>query len=81
MLTLSGLTNLSIEALLTRPEDEGFDRTRLDSTKDGQDSLGLTIAGLGTKNGGLILVGQEDLKKGGMVCNIAEEEFHKVFGD
>ncbi len=63
-----------IEDLLTEKESEVFDRTL-----GGQDNLGNKIAGLGTKNGGLILVGQRDLKHGGQIEGINEVQFQSDF--
>ncbi len=59
-----------IEGLLKVKESEVFDRTL-----GGQENLGKKIAGLGTKNGGLLLVGQEDLKRGGQIIGIDEVRF------
>jgi len=70
------LSDLVIEELLKRPEDEAFDRTL-----GGQENIGRKIAGFGTKNGGLLLVGQDDLAKSGEVQGIVEEEFQKEFGN
>ena len=67
------LYELPIEELLRWKEDEFFDRT-----EGGQDNLGQMIAGFGTKNGGFLLVGQRDLKKGGEVLGIGED-FQKEF--
>lgn len=61
---------VELAVLLKRPEDETFDRTI-----GGHDSLGKEIAGLATRNGGVILVGQYDLKEGGAVKGVDENEF------
>ncbi|MBI2445676.1 hypothetical protein HYV43_04775 [Candidatus Micrarchaeota archaeon] len=50
-----------------------------DRTVGGQDSIGRKIAGFGTKNGGILLIGQQDFKHGGKVVGIAEEDFHTQF--
>lgn len=60
--------------LLRRPEDETFDRTR-----GGQDNIGKKIAAFATKNGGLLLIGQEDLKKGGQILGIDLDQFQQEF--
>ncbi len=64
---------LPIEELIKHKEDETFDRT-----ESGQDSIGKKIAGFGTKNGGVLLVGQKDFKNGGEVLGI-NKEFHREF--
>jgi len=67
---------LNLEELLSIPENERFDRTL-----GGQDSIGKAIAALGTKNGGLLLVGQDDLKKGGQLKGLPDnfqEEFRNA---
>lgn len=63
-------TPISVEYLLTRTEDEEFDRTL-----KGQNNIGETIAAFGTSHGGILLVGQDDLKRGGEVKGINETEF------
>ena len=65
---------MDLDELLKRSEDELFDRTR-----GGQDNIGETIAAFGTKNGGLILVGQDDLKSGGKLLGISERDFQNEF--
>ncbi len=65
--------DLPIGKLLLRKEDEFFDRT-----EGGQENMGITIASLGTKNGGVLVVGQKDLKKGGEVVGI-EQDFNREF--
>ena len=70
------LSGIKIEALLKQPEDEVFDRTR-----GGQDNIGRKIAGFGTKNGGILLVGQEDIDKGGEIVGINEDEFQENFNN
>lgn len=70
------LKDIVINELLKRPENETFDRTL-----GGQDNLGKKVAGFGTKNGGILLVGQQDLKDGGKILGISEDEFHKEFGN
>ncbi len=70
------LDEINVTDMLKRLEDESFDRTL-----GGQDSLGKKIAGFATKNGGILLVGQDDLNKGGKVIGIVEEEFQKEFGN
>jgi len=72
--TVPEFDEISIEELLKYPEDELFDRT-----SGGQENIGKAIAGFGTKNGGLLLVGQVDLKHGGQVVGINEEDFQKEF--
>src|SRR3989344_8346788 len=62
-----------VEELLKRKEDEFFDRT-----EGGQDNMGITIASLGTKNGGVLVVGQKDLNKGGEITGI-EDDFNREF--
>lgn len=69
-------TTEEIAALLKRVEDETFDRTR-----GGQDNIGKTIAAFATMEGGLLLVGQDDLKNGGAIVGIVEEDFHKEFSN
>jgi ATP-dependent DNA helicase RecG len=59
---------VNIEDLLKRQEDEYFDRTQ-----GGQDNIGKAIAAFGTKNGGVLLIGQEDFKHGGRVHGIGDE--------
>jgi len=63
-----------IKNILSVKECERFDRTR-----GGQDNIGKTIAGFGTKNGGLLLVGQDDLDKGGNIIGITESTFQTDF--
>ena len=63
-----------LEELFTRMEDEQFDRTL-----GTQDSLGKKIASFGTKNGGLLLVGQDDLKKGGTRLGILQSQFQEDY--
>lgn len=65
---------IDLEELLKREEDEAFDRTT-----GGQENIGKAIAAFGTKNGGLLLVGQNDFKHGGEVVGIIEEEFQREF--
>ncbi len=65
-----------IAALLKRVEDETFDRTR-----GGRDNLGITIAAFATVDGGMLLVGQDDLKNGGAIIGIFEEDFQKEFSN
>ena len=67
------LYDLPVEKLLIRDEDESFDRT-----EGGQDNIGSKIASFGTKNGGVLIVGQRDLKKGGEVVGITED-FQREF--
>lgn len=71
--TCETIYDLPIEKLLSRKEDEFFDRT-----EGGQDNMGVTIASLGTKNGGVLVVGQKDLSKGGEIIGI-ENDFNKEF--
>src|SRR3989344_8821989 len=71
--TCEAIYDLPIEKLLLRKEDEFFDRT-----EGGQDNMGVTIASLGTKNGGVLVVGQKDLNKGGEIIGI-EEDFNREF--
>src|SRR3989344_5504394 len=70
---LDKMYELSVEELLKHKEDEIFDRT-----EGGQDIIGKKIAGFGTKNGGILLVGQKDFKNDGIVLGI-NPEFHKEF--
>ena len=70
---LETLYDLPVEKLLLHKEDEFFDRT-----EGGQESLGIKIASFGTKNGGILVVGQRDLKKGGEVVGI-EQDYHREF--
>ncbi|MBS3099285.1 putative DNA binding domain-containing protein [Candidatus Pacearchaeota archaeon] len=65
--------DLPIGKLLLHKEDEFFDRT-----EGGQENIGITIASFGTKNGGVLVVGQKDLKRGGEVVGI-EEDFNREF--
>jgi len=62
---LDRMYELPIEELVEHKEDETFDRT-----EGGQDAIGKKIAGFGTKNGGILLVGQTDFKNGGEVIGI-----------
>jgi ATP-dependent DNA helicase RecG len=62
------INDIDIKSLLNRDEDETFDRT-----VGGQDSIGRKIAGFGTKHGGILLVGQEDLYKGGEVVGLDDK--------
>ena len=62
------INDIGIKSLLNRDEDETFDRT-----VGGQDSIGRKIAGFGTKHGGILLVGQEDLYKGGEVVGLDDK--------
>ena len=70
---LDSMYELPLEELLKHKEDETFDRT-----EGGQDTLGKKIAGFGTKNGGILLVGQKDFKNGGEILGI-NEEFQQEF--
>ena len=70
---LETLYGLSVEKLLVHKEDEFFDRT-----EGGQESLGIKIASFGTKNGGVLVVGQRDLRKGGEIIGVSEE-FQREF--
>ena len=63
-----------VEELLKVKESEIFDRTT-----GGQENIGKKIAGFGTKNGGLLLVGQRDLSEGGEVEGIDEVQFQSDF--
>lgn len=63
-----------LDKLLKVKESEKFDRTA-----GGQDNIGKKIAGFGTKNGGLLLVGQRDLRESGKVEGIDEVQFHSDF--
>ncbi len=71
--SLEKLYEAPIEELLSRKEDEIFDRT-----EGGQENLGIKIASFGTKNGGILFVGQKDLKNGGDVLGI-NKNFQKEF--
>ncbi len=64
------------EELLRAKEGETFDRTI-----GGQESIGKKIAGFGTKNGGLLLVGQRDLREGGEIEGIDEVQFQRDFSN
>ncbi|MBI4173346.1 MAG: hypothetical protein HY519_01370 [Candidatus Aenigmarchaeota archaeon] len=70
------LTIVAVEEAIKTPESETFDRTL-----GGQESIGKKIAGFGTKSGGILLVGQEDISKGGEIVGIVEEKFHMEFGN
>lgn len=59
-----------VDELIKNKESEIFDRT-----EGGQDSIGKKIAGFGTKNGGVLLVGQKDFKNGGEILGI-NKDFH-----
>ena len=72
---LDRIYELPIEELIKYKEDENFDRTEF-----GQDPIGKKIAGFGTKNGGILLVGQRDFRSGGDVFGI-NKEFHKEFSE
>lgn len=63
-----GVYNLPIEKLLQHKEDESFDRT-----EGGQESIGIKIASFGTKNGGVLFVGQKDLGKSGEIIGIGQD--------
>ena len=65
---------INLNKLFKQAENEVFDRTR-----GRQDSIGKAIAAFGTKNGGLMLVGQEDFKHGGEILGISEEKFQEEF--
>ncbi len=67
---------INLEELLKAQEGEYFDRTR-----GGQDNIGKAIAAFGTKNGGILLVGQEDLKQGGKIFGLVEVEFQQEFSN
>lgn len=73
-ITIETIYNLNSDKLITYPEGELFDRTISD-----QENIGVRIASFGTKNGGIILVGQKDLKEGGEIIGIDEEEFQRTF--
>ena len=66
--------NLDSDKLIKYSEGELFDRTICE-----QESIGVWIAGFGTKNGGVILVGQKDLSKGGEIVGVDEDEFQRTF--
>lgn len=68
------IEDIDIEKLLKQQEDENFDRTR-----GGQDNIGIKITAMGTKNGGMLLVGQDDLAKGGKTPGINETDFQREF--
>lgn len=70
---LERLYEAPTKELLSRKEEEIFDRT-----SGGQENIGIKIASFGTKNGGILLVGQEDLKKGGEV-NGLDRNFQREF--
>jgi ATP-dependent DNA helicase RecG len=71
---LDALYNLNSDKLVKYPEGELFDRTICE-----QEKIGVRIAAFGTKNGGVILVGQIDSKEGGEIIGINEEEFERTF--
>src|SRR3989338_3707646 len=73
-IALEGIYNLSADKLIKYSEGELFDRTSCD-----QENIGIRIASFGTKNGGVILVGQRDLKEGGEIVGIDEDEFQRAF--
>ena len=68
--SLSSLGEADITNLTKQVENEFFDRTL-----GSQEAIGRKIAGLATKNGGLLLVGQDDFKKGGKIEGVSEEDF------
>lgn len=70
---LDKMYELPVGELIKYKEDETFDRT-----ENGQDAIGKKIAGFGTKNGGILLVGQKDFKNGGEVLGI-DKKFHQEF--
>ena len=72
--TIEAIYNMDGDKLINYPEGELFDRTLSD-----QENIGVRIASLGTKNGGVILVGQKDLKGSGEIVGISEEEFQRTF--
>src|SRR3989344_4280969 len=71
---LDTIYNLSSEKLIEYSERETFDRTTCD-----QENIGIRIASFGTKIGGVILVGQRDLKQGGEIIGVNEDEFQRTF--
>ncbi|MBS3066715.1 hypothetical protein J4205_02725 [Candidatus Pacearchaeota archaeon] len=71
---LDTIYNLSSEKLIEYSESETFDRTTCD-----QENIGIRIASFGTKIGGVILVGQRDLKQGGEIIGVDEDEFQRTF--
>ena len=73
-MTLDIIYNLDSNKLAKFPEGELFDRTLPE-----QENIGIRIAAFGTKNGGVILVGQKDLKVGGEIVGIDEDEFQRAF--
>src|SRR3989344_4957718 len=73
-IALEGIYNLSADKLIKYSEGELFDRTTCD-----QENIGIRIAGFGTKNGGVILIGQRDLKEGGEILGVNEDEFQRTF--
>lgn len=70
---LERLYEAPIKELLSHKEEEIFDRTA-----GGQENIGIKIASFGTKNGGILLVGQDDLKYGGEVKGI-DKNFYREF--
>ena len=66
--------NLDSDSLIKYREGENFDRTTCE-----QENIGVRIASFGTKNGGIILVGQKDLKQGGEVIGVSEDDFQRTF--
>lgn len=73
-ITIPRFDDIEVDKLLKEPESEAFERTG-----GGQDNIGKAIAGFGTKDGGLLLVGQKDRKEGGGIVGIQEEDFQREF--
>jgi len=71
---LDAIYNLDSESLIKYKESENFDRTTCE-----QENIGIRIASFGTKNGGIILIGQKDLKQGGEIVGVNEDEFQRTF--
>lgn len=65
---MQDIDDANIESLLNKHEDETFDRT-----VGWQDSIGRKIAGFGTKHGGILLIGQDDLSRGGKVVGLNDK--------
>jgi len=73
---LSDYTEEDVLSLLKRMEDEQFDRML-----EGQQPMGEKMASFATKNGGLILVGQRDLKHGGEVVGVDPSRFQSEYAN
>lgn len=65
---MQDIDDIDIMQLLNKDEDETFDRT-----VGGQENIGRKIAGFGTKHGGILLVGQDDLSRGGAIVGLSDK--------